>query len=133
MLGLNDVVPKNMSKKKVTDAGLALLLILLIISYFFDISPTREITLICLLVVMIIPIILKPWAYIWYAFSGVLGYVVSNLVLGIVYFLIVFPMGAIRRLMGKDSLQLKSFKKSRESVFVVRNHVFVRDDIDKTF
>lgn len=116
-----------------SDAGLALLLILLILHYYFAISLLRDVAILSLLVVMVVPNLLKPWAFIWYTLSGALGYVVSNVMLGLIYFLFVFPMGFVRKLLGKDSLQLRSFKKGFESAFVTRNHVFIKDDLEKMF
>ena len=133
MSSLNDIIPKGLTKKKVSDAGLALLLILLILHYYFDISLLRDVAILSLIAVMVVPNILKPWAFIWYAISGVLGYVISNFMLGVIYFLFVLPMGFIRKFLGKDSLQLRSFKNDLDSAFVTRNHVFVKDDLEKMF
>ena len=42
-------------------------------------------------------------------------------------------MGVIRRLMGKDSLNLKGFKKDTKSVMLTRNYEFTAKDITNPF
>jgi len=48
-------------------------------------------------------------------------------------FWLVTPIGALRRFFGKDSLKLRAFKASEESVMIVRNHLFVARDIEKPY
>ena len=45
----------------------------------------------------------------------------------------VIPLGLIRRLMGKDSLQLSEFKKDTVSVMKTRNFVFTSKNIEPPF
>ena len=54
------------------------------------------------------PSILSPLNRAWFKFGLLLGQVVNPLILGVVFFLVVTPMAVIRRLLGKDSLHLKS-------------------------
>ena len=45
------------------------------------------------------------WPYRgWMALAGVLGWVMTRVVLGLVYFLMVTPIGAVKRLLGWDPL-----------------------------
>ena len=57
----------------------------------------------------------------------------SRLVLGLIFFLMVMPVGLIRRLMGKDSLNLKQWKNGQDSVFMVRDITFSKSNIDKPY
>jgi hypothetical protein len=57
----------------------------------------------------------------------------SKILLSIVFITIVTPIGLLRRLLGKDSLQLKNFKKSKDSVFLSRDHKYTENDIAKPF
>ena len=54
--------------------------------------------------------ILTPLNRLWFKFGLMLGKIVSPIVLGIVFFLVVTPTGIIMRLIGKDSLNLKKKK-----------------------
>ena len=82
---------------------------------------------------MITPKLYYPFAIFWYGFSGLLGDVMSRILLTIIYFVIVLPVGLIRRLSGRDTLKLKDFKRSAGSVMQQRNHTFVKADLEKPF
>ena len=66
------------------------------------------------------PSILSPLNRVWFKFGLLLGQVVNPLILGVVFFLVITPIAVIRRLLGKDSLHLKS-KPSLESYWIDRN------------
>ena len=52
-------------------------------------------------------IVLTPLNKLWFKFGIFLGKIVSPLVMGIIFFLVVTPIGLIMRLLGKDLLNLK--------------------------
>ena len=54
--------------------------------------------------------LLTPLNKLWIKFGMFLGLIVSPIVMGIVFFLVVTPMGLFMRIMGKDLLRLKSKK-----------------------
>ena len=54
--------------------------------------------------------ILNPLNKLWFKFGILLGTVVSPIVLGIVFFLVVTPLGIIMRILNKDLLKLKMYK-----------------------
>ena len=66
------------------------------------------------------PSILSPLNRAWFKFGLLLGQVVNPLILGVVFFLVITPIAGIRRLLGKDSLRLKS-KPSIGSYWIDRN------------
>ena len=51
--------------------------------------------------------ILTPLNKIWFKFGIFLGKIISPVIMGIIFFLVVTPIGFIMRLMGKDVLSLK--------------------------
>jgi len=51
--------------------------------------------------------ILTPLNKIWFKFGIFLGKIISPFVMGIIFFLVVTPIGLIMRLIGKDLLNLK--------------------------
>ena len=51
--------------------------------------------------------ILTPLNKLWFKFGILLGKIVSPLIMGIIFFLVVTPIGLIMRLLGKDLLNLK--------------------------
>ena len=51
--------------------------------------------------------ILTPLNNLWFKFGIFLGKIVSPLVMGIIFFFVVTPIGLLMRLLGKDLLNLK--------------------------
>ena len=51
--------------------------------------------------------ILTPLNNLWFKFGIFLGKIVSPLVMGVIFFFVVTPIGFIMRLLGKDLLNLK--------------------------
>ena len=63
--------------------------------------------------------ILAPLNKIWFKFGILLGKIVSPLIMGIIFFLVVTPIGFIMRLLGKDVLNLKYNK--NKSYWIEKN------------
>ncbi len=82
---------------------------------------------------MTIPMFFYPFAIAWLGFSQLLGTIVSKILLTVVYVIMVIPLGLVRRVLGKDTLQLSEFKKDTGSVMKTRNFVFTSKDIEKPF
>jgi hypothetical protein len=62
--------------------------------------------------------ILTPLNKIWFRFGILLGKIVSPIVMGIVYFAVVFPTSLIMKSLGKDLLKLK---KNKEKTYWVES------------
>jgi len=58
----------------------------------------------------IIPLILKPFYFVWMTFAAILGWVMTRLILSLVFYLIITPIGLLTRLLGEDFLALKKIK-----------------------
>ena len=78
---------------------------------------------------MLLPVLFKPFAYLWFGISNVLGAFVPKIVLSAIYLVFVVPVGVLRKLFGKDNLQLRKFRKETHSVFKIREHTFTEKDI----
>jgi hypothetical protein len=59
--------------------------------------------------------ILSPLNKIWFKFGILLGKIVSPIVMGMIYFLVVTPTGLLMRLFGKDILNLKLNNKKKHT------------------
>lgn len=123
----------NISKEQAKDAGMAVVLILLLLGIFLKQQVFYPYAAAALAVDMIFPGIYKPFAVIWFGMATFLGTIMSKVLLTVVYILLVVPVGLIRRLLGKDSLQLKKFKKDGSSVFRERDHLFQSTDIENPY
>jgi hypothetical protein len=123
----------NFSKKEHSDSGLALILILLIVSLIWHMTGTLKIAVVVTLLLMVKPAIMYPFTFIWLNLSDVLGKIISKVILAIIYVVFLVPMGLIRKAMGRDSLKLNQFRKSTNSVFETRNHTYNKEDMLNTF
>jgi len=59
------------------------------------------------LLAIIYPEILRPVNSLWIKIGNVLGFINSRIILGIMFFLLIFPIGLILKLFGKDSMNRK--------------------------
>lgn len=119
--------------EKCKDSGLALVLISLICYQVWKLEIFIILAIIFLVVAMTYPLIFQPFARFWFALSTALGTVVSKIILTVLFFVIVLPIGLIRRALGKDAMQMKSWKKGKESVFRTRQHKFTAKDLEHPF
>ncbi|MBN1598158.1 MAG: hypothetical protein JW894_07675 [Bacteroidales bacterium] len=125
----NEIIPKNITKKQIIDSGMALVLILLILGFWLKNNLFFKIAVPVLVINIIIPKIFYPFAVFWFSLANILSATVSKILLSVVYFIIVMPVGLLRRLFGKDSLFLTKFKRDSSSVMITRNHTFTSKDI----
>ena len=51
--------------------------------------------------------ILTPLNKLWFKFGIFLGKIISPIIMGIIFFLVVTPIGLLMRLLGKDLINLK--------------------------
>ena len=68
------------------------------------------------------PDALYPLNKIWFKFGLLLGIIVSPIVMGIVFFIIVTPIGIIMRIIGKDLLN-KKINNSVKSYWIKREQM----------
>jgi len=115
------------------DSGLALVLICLICFLVWERSALLILGIIFLVVAMTYPPVFKPFARVWFALSIALGTVVSKIILSVLFFGLVMPVGLLRRAMGKDAMQVKEWKKGNASVFRTRDHRFVAADLEHPY
>jgi hypothetical protein len=126
-------IPKNITRDQAKDTGMAMVLICLLIGYFGHKQSFIGAAMLLLLVDMTWPSLYRPVGRLWFGLSHVLGTVMSKVVLSILFFILVTPIGLVRRLLGSDALQLKQWKKDQSSVFKVRNHTFTAQDIQHPY
>lgn len=59
------------------------------------------------LTTLVMPGLLLPFNKLWMGIGYVIGRIVSPIVLGIIFFILMTPMGLVQRLFGRDELRLK--------------------------
>tara|TARA_A100001015_G_C14840974_1_gene652482 strand:- start:75 stop:485 length:411 start_codon:yes stop_codon:yes gene_type:complete len=94
--------------------------------YFFTIG------LIFIFLSLIVPTFLKPVHKIWMTFAVIIGWIMTRVILSVLFYLIISTIGIFARLVGKDFLNLKS--KSNESYWNIRNKEYeLNQDYEKQF
>ena len=93
--------------------GIVFFIVFLLIA-FYPLIYNGEIRIWSLIVSLIFLIlglinskILTPLNKLWFKFGILLGKIISPIIMGIIFFLVVTPIGLIMRLLGKDVLNLK--------------------------
>jgi uncharacterized membrane protein len=112
---------------------LALVLILLIVMYVKYRHGLILAAGAVLVLTMTWPLAFKPLARVWFGFSHFLGTIVSKVILSLVFFLIVTPVGLLRKAFGADPMKTGLWKKGDDSVMVDRDHLYSKEDIEKPY
>ena len=84
---------------------------------------------IALVLTMTAPVVLTPLAKVWFGASHLLGAVMSRVMMTVVFFVVVTPVGVVRRLLGRDALRLREFGRGRGSVLTERDHHVTGSDL----
>ena len=132
---------KNIRKdnKAIRDFGILIGLILLIIAGILFYKERESYELINLLGVAFIglglgmPIILKPFYLVWMNFAVVLGWLMTRLILGLLFYIVVSPIGLISRLFGKEFLDLKTSSLNRSYWNYKDNESISHQNYEKQF
>lgn len=112
---------------------MALVLILLIIWLFYRTPWLVYAAMGVLLLGMIAPVCMRPFTLFWFGLSRVLSKIMGTLMLGLIWSLLVVPIGLLRRALGKDSMRFKEWHKGDNSAFVDRNHKYTSSDINTPY
>lgn len=120
-----------MTDKWMKDTGLVLALLFLVsgLTYgkiFFVISIAL------LLASILAPRALYPLAFLWLRLAEALNLVVPKIFFGIIFFMIVFPIGVFRRIAKGDVLLVAGWREVKTS-FAERNHVFLKKDLEAPY
>ena len=120
---------KNIKSEKsdLQKFGITIGVILLIIAGFlfwkekesFQILLTFGVTLFILGIA--IPFILKPIYWVWMIFATILGWIMTRVILSLLFYTIFTPIGLILRFFGKQFLELR-WDKSKESYWNFRTN-----------
>ncbi|MDR0863952.1 MAG: hypothetical protein LBO74_03350 [Candidatus Symbiothrix sp.] len=120
------------TKKENIEFGMTLTLVLLVISWWLD-KQWLGTAILCLLVCLLFPCLYTPFTKIWFGLAKGLEGGMSKVILFLIFFLVITPVAGIRRMLGKDSLNLRNFAKNSKSIWVERFHSYTKNDLNKQF
>jgi len=69
---------------------------------------------------LIKPKLLAPLNKLWFKFGMILGAIVAPIVMGVIFFLTVTPIGLVMKIMGKDLLN-KKYNKKKKTYWIKRD------------
>ena len=117
---------ENSSRSKNLETCLVISTGLIIIYYFKPIDWLLYVAIIVGLIGAFFNSLAAGITWFWYKLAEVLGYVMSRVILTLVFFIFLFPIALIYRLFNKENLFPK---KDQKSFWVERNHDYNGDDL----
>jgi len=124
---------RKVDKKQCIEFGQLCALLMLVLFFNSNQKIFISIALIILVANMIVPVIFYPIAVLWFTIAEKLSEAGSVIILSIIFFVIVLPVGFLRKLSGKDNLKLKQFRQGKSSVMISREHVYSKEDLQHSF
>jgi hypothetical protein len=118
---------------KPKDTGMAAVLILLLVTWFTANMTLVIPAIVVLILTMTVPVVFKPLSVVWFGLANLLGHLASTVILSVLFFVVLMPVGIVRKAGGADALRLKKWRNGDESAFVVRDHTFTAGDLEKPY
>ena len=125
----------ELTKQQCSDSALALLFIIVLLTRFTAIvsSPVAINALaLGLVIALLIPGVYKPFAWGWFNLSVIMGTVMSKVILTILFYGFIYPLGIVVRLFSKDPMRLNQWKKTG-SVYIDRDELIMKETIIKPY
>ena len=82
---------------------------------------------------IVIPVILKPVYWVWMVFATVLGWFMTRVILSLLFYVILTPIGLIARSFGKQFLDLKWNKTDNTYWNHHSESIFKKENYEKQF
>lgn len=130
---MHNLFTSNISKNQAKDTGMAMVLILIFLGLYFKNFSYIKFSIAGLIITMLFPMAYKYVAIVWLGFSKLVGIISSKIILSVAFFCVVVPVAILRKLLGKDVLRLKQFKRDTSSVMKTRNLIFSKEHLDKPY
>lgn len=124
---------KGTARDQAKDTGMAMVLICLLVAYFGNRPKFAAVAIVLLIIDMVWPPVFHYPAKIWFGLAHLMGAVMSRVLLTVLFFGLVTPLGLLRRLAGADPMQRKKWKKGTDSVFKTRDHTYSAHDIEQPY
>ena len=117
--------------------GLLFSIIFLFLAYYFNNKNEYLFILFTTILILFLtlsifkPSLLNAPSNYWLKFGLILGKIISPIILGIIFFLILTPISIITRIFGRDELRLK--KRNKKSFWVNKSIKISGDTFDNQF
>ena len=132
---------KNIKSEKsdLRKFGIIVGIVLLIIAGFFFLKEKESfqlfltIGIILFVTGIVIPFTLKPIYWVWMVFSTILGWFMTRVILSLLFYVILTPIGLIARSFGKQFLDLKWNKTDNTYWNHHSESIFKKENYEKQF
>jgi len=124
---------EDVSKEQTREFGMLTVLVVSFIAFYWKQYNLLPVIFILSLITLLMPVIFYPFAVGWFGLSKIMGKISTGILLGIVFIVIVIPVGGVRKMMKIDGLKIRQFKKGRDSVLTEREHIYEDSDLLHTF
>lgn len=119
-----------MNRLKHLETILVLVLALLVCYFIFDHTVWVKVAVALGAIGIFLPFLAEKIHWLWMKLAHVLGYVMSRVLLTIIFFVILVPLAFFSRLAGKNSVQLK---KGQSTYFKERNFLFTKESLENVW
>ncbi len=131
-MGVRELVNRHrMTHRRRLEGLLSLGLVLLILSIVLDLRQLVTAAAVVIFLSLASETISTLVSAAWWGLTGLIGRVVSGVLLALVYFIIVTPMGLVRRLFGQGPPSLRPLPRDGEPALEVRDHPFGPADFER--
>lgn len=135
----NKIIVLKVNQSQMKDSGMAFALICFFLGILFRNNTWFLAGIGLQLINMVNSKFFHYPAIFWFSLANLLGFITSKILLTLIFCLVILPIGSVRRLFAKtkkdpdnnklDSLRLLQWKKSANSVFKTRDHIYTKKDI----
>ena len=127
---MKEALPED---EKARETGLVLVLLVMLFAWFDPRSFWPPLGILLLLACILVPRLFLPLVRPWFWLGHRLGAATTPLILTMLYFAVVTPVGLLRRLAGADPMQRRQWRQGHGSVMRQRDHLFKAEDLDKPY
>ena len=122
----------NISREKSLESIIVIAGALLFIHFRYDVVELTYISFGLIVISIISKFATGVIAWLWFKFAEGLGYVMSKVILTVVFFVFLYPVSLLKKLFsGTDELKLK--RMDTDSYFTTRDHKYLKEDLDKVW
>jgi hypothetical protein len=116
-----------MNKAKVLEVSLVISTALAIVYWRSSIKTYLYLAIAIGLIGILIPPLANLIAKGWFKLADILSFVMSRIILGILFYLVLFPISLLYRIGRTEKLQIR---KPASTTWVTRNHQYMENDLE---
>ena len=114
-------------KEKALETFLVLCGAFIVLFWIYNKKIFLLLALLLVLIAITSPYLTEKFSWLWMKLSEGIGFVMSKVLLSIVFFIFLLPLALIHKLFNKDSLSLK---RKNNSYYTERNHLYSKGDLE---